>query len=240
MIEHMDGVRIAYEGTGVDMANAVRPIIRRMIAGVDVVSVKVDRSVTYRLERGLDILVFAGHGDATLLELTNRHARAIGADIARRSRHHVIDRNDARVALAHGGERMMRQLARTATRHPRIHAWKNGESSFAPGMVELQETDQRRMRLENGRISSYVQHGEQTWAHGSLLIGKDVQLPASIVNAIAGRRLDDIASGSMLAGHGLTIRKAWNVGRSLGMTFKADIIDIHEALTMCAPLRRAA
>jgi len=178
--------------------------------------------------------------ESSLYAILAEHDKAIKANLAREGSPHTIDANDAYVALRNGGRNMIQQLARTACRPLRICAWNTGDPSVTPGTIELAQGEGVRVRLQNGRISSYVHRGEQTWAHGSLLVGRGVKMPVSLVTAIAGRQLDEIASGTLLAGLGLTVRKAWNVGGSLGMSFKPRIIDVHEALAMTSTHRIAA
>lgn len=233
MKEWMDDVPVTYGAGSWPPDAQLKADVRRSIAGLDVRSVDAGGTVTFRMERDVEVVYMGADGltdGPSLDQVLAQHARQIATNHARNGRTHVIDANDAHVAMANGGLDMLRQLARTATPAMRIHVWRSGECTVAPGQRELAAVTGVRIRLQNGRISSHVHRDAQTWAHGSLLVGRGLLLPASLVGAIPGRRLDDVAAGTFLEGRGLTVRKAWNVGGSLGMTFEPRVVDIHEAL----------
>lgn len=196
--------------------------------------------VSYQLRDGTTITTWGRQETFNLAEIVRRHANVIRAQATRYrdGLPHRIDRLDALVLIKHGGQDALRQFSRTAVPDLKIHVRTGFADSIVPDSRHVQLASGE-ATLEGNRVTSTIRCGDQQWSKGSFLIHRKMDLPKSVTMALAGRPLDQIVSGTWFEGMELTIRKAWNINGSLGMTFDKEMITLNEAMSL-EPLKRLA
>lgn len=221
---------------------ADRDIEKVMVQGLDPRFLSRSLRISYALPYGTVIHFYGIDNEEDLGKVIERNKRHIHEQMLKFKslEGHQIDSNDAIVALTLGLRENLQQMARSPVSTLYIQVFRDCDSSFASKTWDAIKNPWGEVRLKANRIHTLVRCNDQQWSDGSLLIHRKINLPSSVVMALPGRPLDDVIEGTWLSGNGLIIKKAWNVSRSLGMTFEKQIINIHEALKMDIPSRLRA
>lgn len=192
-----------------------------------------DPWIEYVLKNDVRLSIGSGHAPGQVAGLLIAHRDTILTHGGACREDPEIDAVDAMLAIRYAGAATLRRMAAPQAGQLKISVLPG---DYAPSIrrpvAEVKFKDGRLLRTGR-RVTTTVwtqEGGRQSWDNRSLLVPMKDVLPQAVVIAMAGRPLDEIVAGTMLAGCGLTIRKAWAVGGRLGFSFAPRIISLHEAL----------
>lgn len=134
----------------------------------------------------------------------------------------------------------LRQISRTFLDPPRMWLWSGQDPSISPDAASVEIGEFTHLHLTGRRV--WIGRGTEmeTWSQGNLVTGRKLQIPDTVIAALKGRLLDDVVEGTMLAGAGLIIRKAWMTGGRLGMTFEKRELLLDDVMDEIHPRPRKA
>lgn len=187
--------------------------------------------IEYNLRgRPLTITIGEGHHTGQLLEVLEEARTQIASYEAALSGPARIDRIDARIALLNAGTAMLRRMAAPHSTRLRLNKpQKDARVRITRPSLEM-KFDGGRLQRTADRIEATLWGTEQSWDNRSLVVATSERYPQLVINAMAGRNIDEIVSGGLLAGTGAIIRKAWTNGQRLGFSFASETITVDEAI----------
>lgn len=180
------------------------------------------------------------HDVATIMRALEASRRTIDGYEAKAVETRVMDAADATLARTLRCSDALRTLERAGQNRLRLYLWPSAGHSVLRDDHSVKLQDGCVVHLMDRHVSVARMTDEETWSQGNLITGRRLHLPDTVIATLKGRMLDDVVSGSMLAGGDLVIRNAWLNGGRLGLNFRKRDIPVKEVIESIEATMRIA